>query len=88
MNVYLVSYDLNKTGQNYSALYKELEASSAWSHPLDSTWLIATNESADQLSTRMRKHLDSNDLSLVIKVTNSYAGWLTEEMWNWIYKHI
>lgn len=35
MSVYCVSYDLNKAGQNYNALYDELKKSPGWCHPLD-----------------------------------------------------
>lgn len=88
MSVYCVSYDLNKSGQNYSGLYAELEASPSWWHFLDSTWLISTSETADQLSARLLKKLDTNDRVLVIKVTRDYAGWLTEDAWNWINQHV
>ncbi|MDD5405692.1 MAG: hypothetical protein PHE73_01980 [Sulfurovaceae bacterium] len=88
MSVYCVSYDLNKSGQNYDNLYDELKKSSSWWHFLDSTWLIYTNESANQLSERIRLHLDKNDYLLVIKVTNEYSGWLPQEAWDWINKHV
>ncbi|WP_205882415.1 hypothetical protein [Limnobacter profundi] len=88
MTVYCVSYDLNKTGQNYSALYEELKRSSSWWHYLDSTWLIYTLETADQLSERLLKHTDQNDRLLVIKVVKAYQGWLSEEAWKWIREHV
>lgn len=88
MTVYCVSYDLNKHGQNYGALYQELKNSFSWAHPLDSTWLISTSESAQQLTNRLRSHLDNNDTLLVIKVTSDYAGWLNQEQWNWLRNNI
>lgn len=88
MTVYCVSYDLNKAGQNYNALYEELKKSPGWCHPLDSTWLISTHETADQLSNRIRAHLDNNDSLLVIKVIHPYAGWLPEKTWEWINQHV
>ena len=88
MATYCVSYDLNGTGQNYGALHEELKKSSSWWHYLDSTWLIYTSETADQLSKRLLKHTDQNDRILVIKVVNTYQGWLTEEAWKWIREHV
>ncbi|MCK7042223.1 hypothetical protein, partial [Enterobacter roggenkampii] len=79
-----VSYDLNQAGQNYNALYDELKKSPGWCHPLDSTWLISTGETAQQLSDRLRRHLDNNDTLLVIGVTKEYAGWLTQDTWDWM----
>ena len=84
MSVYCVSYDLNQAGQNYNALYDELKKSPGWCHPLDSTWLISTGETAQQLSDRLRRHLDNNDTLLVIGVTKKYAGWLTQDTWDWM----
>lgn len=88
MPVYCVSYDLNKAGQNYNDLYAELKKSPGWCHPLDSTWLVATNEKAQQLSERLRRHLDDNDSLLVIGVTKDFAGWLPKNIWEWCSKHI
>lgn len=88
MSVYCVSYDLNKAGQNYNALYDELKKSPGWCHPLDSTWLISTRETAQQLSDRLRRHLDNNDTLLVIGVTKEYAGWLQQTTWDWMRQHI
>ncbi|MCG5262440.1 hypothetical protein [Cupriavidus gilardii] len=88
MTVYSVSYDLNKAGQNYSALYEELKKSPSWWHYLDSTWLIYTTETAQQLSNRLLMHIDKNDRLLVIKVVRAYQGWLSEEAWKWINQYV
>lgn len=86
--VYVVSYDLNKSGQEYEGLYEELKNSAAWWHYLDSTWLIYTSESADQLYSRIGKHIDENDYALVIEVKRNYQGWLPDKAWEWIREHV
>lgn len=88
MTVYCVSYDLNKPGQNYDSLYEELENSTSRLHFLDSTWLIYTRESANQLLSRLLKHIDLNDCLLVIEVTSSYAGRLPDDAWKWIKDYV
>ncbi|MFS8149994.1 hypothetical protein [Vreelandella titanicae] len=88
MAVYCVSYDLNKSGQNYKGLINELEESPSWWHHLGSTWLIATHESADQLFKRLKPYLDDNDGILIITVTYPKSGWLTQEAWDWINEHL
>ncbi len=50
MTAYRASYGLNKIGQNYDALSEELKKSLGWCYPLNSTWLISTNEAANQLT--------------------------------------
>ncbi|WP_028863975.1 hypothetical protein [Psychromonas aquimarina] len=88
MTVYCVSYDLNKTGQNYNGLYKELEKSSGYWHYLDSTWLIATSETATQLFARLKAYVDDNDSMLVIRVTTEHSGWLPKKAWDWINNNV
>jgi hypothetical protein len=86
--VYIVSYDLNVPGQDYKGLYDELKKSTNWWHYLDSTWLIYTSHSAEKLFDRLSPHLDKSDRILVIRVTNEYQGWLTEEAWQWIRQYV
>lgn len=86
--VYVVSYDLNKSGQDYVGLHNELKNSTSWWHYLDSTWLIYTSESADQLYDRIGKYIDKNDYVLVIEVRSNYSGWLPQKAWDWIKSYI
>lgn len=88
MSVYNISYDLRKTGQDYSGLIKELERSPSWWHFLGSTWLVSTRESASELWERISAHVDENDSILIIRVSPESSGWLPEEAWKWIREHI
>jgi hypothetical protein len=88
LRVYSVGYDLDRPGQNYDGLIKELQKSNGWAHCLKSQWLIATWETAQQLYTRLTPYLDKNDSILVIEVNANYAGWLPAEMWQWIHKDV
>ncbi|MCA9751669.1 MAG: hypothetical protein KC591_05720 [Gemmatimonadetes bacterium] len=82
--VYLVSYDLNRPGQDYGGLYDAIKALGDWCHPLESTWLIDTTLGASPIAERLRANIDRNDSLLVIGVTQDYAGWLPKEVWEWI----
>ncbi|MGG7059874.1 hypothetical protein ACQPUZ_16535 [Clostridium tertium] len=82
--VYLVSYDLNKSGQNYSKLYETLKSFPSWCHYLDSTWMIESFTDSQTIYNKLKSCLDSNDYILVIKVTRDYYGWLPMEAWNWL----
>lgn len=86
--VFSVNYRLNAPGQNYDALSDEIKNSDGWWHYLTSTWLVATNESADELARRLLQHLDANDSLLVIGVTDESEGWLPNKAWDWIRTHI
>ncbi len=86
--VYVVSYDLCKPGQDYKGLFDELQASPSWWHYLESTWLIATSESASELYNRLRGHLDGGDRLLIIQAGTDMQGWLPKEAWEWIEREL
>ena len=88
MRVYVVSYDLRKPGKDYKGLSDELQRSPGWWHYLDSTWLILTSESADQLYNRLRVNLDGNDSILIVQAGTDVQGWLPEEAHKWIQQHL
>lgn len=82
--VYNVSYDLNKSGKDYSGLHKELKNTHEWYHLLDSTWLLYTAESADQIWERIKSHIDSDDNIMIAQITSNNSGWLPKMAWTWI----
>ena len=88
MSVYVVSYDLRKPGKDYKGLSDELQRSPNWWHYLDSTWLIATSDSADELYNRLIPHLDEGDSILVIQAGSDKQGWLPKDAWTWIQQNL
>lgn len=88
MAVHLITYDLNDPGQKYAKLHEAIKgAGSTWCHPLESTWLIVTHSTVQQVVDKLRASagLDDNDTILVTDVTgDSRSGWLSTEVWNWI----
>jgi len=74
MTTYMIGYDLNKAGKNYTDLIAEIKAmANGYWHHLDSTWLVNTNLDAGSVRDRLKKHLDSDDELLVIAVANNWA---------------
>lgn len=90
MKVYAICYDLNNPGQDYQPLYDAIKEISddAWWCYLDSTWLICTNKSAEQISDVLRANIDDNDSLLVIRVSEESAGWLPKDAWDWLRKYL
>lgn len=90
MSVYMITYDLNKQGQNYEALIKAIKDSStgAWCTYWKSSYLIKSNLSVQQVSDNLTSCLDSNDSLIVIEVKPSYQGWLKEKGWKYIKENI
>ncbi|KKB93968.1 MULTISPECIES: hypothetical protein [Bacillus] len=84
MGVYLVTYDLNKSGQNYDGLYKKLKQFKDYKHIMESCWLIQTNNNADGIFEHLKSELDSNDRLLITRITADRQGWLSKDHWQWI----
>ena len=82
--VYNVSYDLNKIGKDYTGLHGELKNTYEWYHLLDSTWLLYTSETANQIWERLGAHIDSDDNILIAQITVNNAGWLPKMAWTWL----
>ena len=82
--ILLITYDLNKPGQNYNDLYEEIKTAGTWWHHLDSTWIIDTHLSPNDWNERLRKHMDDNDNVLIIEICKNYQGWLPEDAWKWL----
>jgi hypothetical protein len=86
--ILLITYDLNKAGQNYDALYEQIKTAPAWIHLLDSTWLIRTSETPQKWSDKLMAVMDKNDRLFVVDITKqSHQGWLSKDRWDWITKN-
>ncbi len=85
MNIYLISYDLRKPGQNYTSLYEAIKAYGDWQHPMESLWAIYTDEDANEICNKLRPKIDVNDSILVVRLSmDTYQGWLPKSFWEWV----
>lgn len=89
MSALLISYDLNKPGQNYNELYEKIKALGTWWHYLDSTWIVESSLTPSQAFDRLKPSLDDSDSVLIMNITgDNYSGWLSQGAWNWLGKHV
>ncbi|KZZ46930.1 hypothetical protein A3759_06195 [Thalassolituus sp. HI0120] len=88
MKVYQINYDLRKQ-RNYSALIDKIKSYKIWATPLESCWLIATNQSATQIRDNLATVMDNDDGLLVTRL-HGEAAWRKlnhekdSEMTNWL----
>ena len=73
MAVYLISYDLDKPGQDYPRLITELERLGAVK-VLYSEWILRSTSSAKEIRDWLKSFIDSNDMLLVVALTGE-AAW-------------
>lgn len=73
MSVYIVTYDLNAPGKNYSALYEAMEKYTRCKG-LESVYFIDTNETASQVRDYLQEFVDSNDVVFVGQLVKHWAS--------------
>jgi len=89
MSAYLISYDLNKPGQNYSALHEKIKSLGGWCHCLESTWVVTHPGPAVAIRDALTKVMDSSDALFVAKLTGE-AAWigLFGDRTDWLKKNL
>lgn len=87
--MHLVTYTLEPK-RDATRLFEELQRSAGWWHNLDDTWLVLSNETAEQLWNRLAPHFVATDKTLIIHIAPEAeipSGWLPAEAWKWINEH-
>jgi hypothetical protein len=89
MKIFLISYRLNPC-KNYDSLFVKLKSFSRWWHYLETTWIVISDNTNDDVSTltnNLTCEIDrSTDNILILEVGDmkSVNGWLPKEAWDWI----
>ena len=85
---YLVSYDLNKPGKDYSGVHKAIESASAgvWCKPLESVYVIRSSLTAQAIYNKICPFLDTSDRILVIEVTGNSYWYLEKDVNDYLQK--
>jgi len=72
MALILVSYDLNKK-KDYPKLYDAIKNLGTWAHPVDSTWLVSTIHTQQQVKDHLKQFIDSDDQLVIVKISGTVA---------------
>ena len=88
MKLYQIDYDLRKQ-RNYDALYERIKSYGNWCHALESSWVIATDQSAVQIRDYLYQALDKDDGLLVTRLQGE-AAWigLDSKVTDWLKQHL
>lgn len=89
--VYLITYDLKSSGQNYDDVIQSIKDASigTWCTYWKSSFLLKSNLTANQISEKITPFLDANDSLIIVEVRPSnYQGWLSQEQWDFINQNV
>lgn len=71
--------------QDYPNLHAAIKQIGPWWHHLESTWIVSTTDSPQNIFGHLKPHIDQNDRILIVDITNQQReGWLTTEAWQWL----
>jgi len=87
MTIYMIGYDLRRPkGESCDKLFAALEAiGSGYWDCLESTWLVMTERTADQIRDELKQHLKDSERLLIMRYGEG-AAWLgfTDECQTWL----
>ncbi len=86
---FAINYDLKAPGRDYSGLYDAIKKIGApWWHYLESTWIVITAKTSNQVWESLSPYIDKNDYMLIIEVRDDTQGSLPKDAWEWINKYV
>jgi hypothetical protein len=65
----LITYDLDKPGQDYNAIHAKIKSLGRWYYPQQSVFYIHTGLSPEQAHNAIATVMDSNDKLIVVNIT-------------------
>jgi hypothetical protein len=83
MTVLLVTYDLNKPGQDYSefiATFKKYP----WAKLSESSYAIDTSKSPSAIYEELEPYTDEGDHVYIIKLSNPWMGYGPKKVNSWL----
>ena len=75
MSLYCIGYQLVDRSGMYATLVGEIETHETWWHCLDSTWIIASPKTADQVKDHLQQYIGLNDKLVVVEIARN-AAWV------------
>lgn len=84
---YLITYDI-KPNDNYNLLEKELKKYEKWWHYLERTWIIISDETPQEIWSRIENKINKHNNFLIIEVKDNSEGWMERSAWDWIKNNI
>ena len=84
MAVRIITYDLNKPGQNHAKVLKKIKEYGNWAQLSESSYAVKTNEVPSTIYNKFKPLLDQNDTFLVLTLTRPYDGQARKEVHDWL----
>lgn len=85
MKTYIISYWFRDNTINYMDFYDAIKSNyPKYQHMLEDSWLIRTDETADEIVSKLREKLPLSASLFVAEITDNYQGWVGKGVWEWL----
>lgn len=89
MKWYIISYDLNSPGKEYSKLFEKIRSiANGYCKILRSVWIIGHKGNAKAIHGELAAMVDANDHIFVSEITNDYWWSLPQDIGDWFNKNV
>jgi hypothetical protein len=90
MPLILVTYDLNKekSSENYNNVLNVIKSEKNWARLSESCYVMDTNLTPQQIYSKVKPFLDTNDMLLAFPIKKPYFGQHSKEVIDWLSKKI
>lgn len=86
-NLTIIAYKLTNSGKDYMPLYAAIKSlASDWWHSFDAFWLIQTDINPIQIKEALTQYLDSRDEIIVARLDGYLAGYISNDLHQWLTK--
>ncbi len=84
MTVLLITYDLEKPGQNYPEILKFIKSHGSWAKFSESSYAIKTQDTPDDTMKKLKPFLDKTSRIFVVTLTSPHAGFGADKVSGWL----
>lgn len=85
MKTYIVTYQFRNYSKNYASFHEAIKTNyTKRQHPMESLWLIRTDETPLEIFGKLKPHLGDTDSIFVAEITDSHEGRMPKSMWEWL----
>jgi hypothetical protein len=87
MSILLITYDLNKPGQDYSDFIDTFKKYS-WARLSESSYAIETSKRPQTIYNELSPHMDKNDQVYIITLSKPLSYWGDKKVNEWLENHL
>lgn len=86
---YIIVFTCQEEYIDYDDMIEEIKKCPSWWKYNDTTWLIATSESAEELWKRIKPKIDKKERYFIVEINaDNRQGWLNKSHWEWLKTHL